>query len=205
MLIKVLPVGIYDANCYIIVDKNTNDAVIMDPGGDINILTEEIDKLGIKPQYILLTHGHVDHVGAVVGLRNRYHIPFYINKKDEKMMENGSMIYGQLPKADGYINNGDVLTFGTKTIKCIETPGHTPGGMCFLIDDSLFTGDTLFRESVGRVDFPGGSHDTLINSVKNNILPLGDNVTVYPGHGTKTSIGHERIRNPFLVGDFYVY
>ncbi|MPQ42984.1 MBL fold metallo-hydrolase [Clostridium tarantellae] len=205
MIIKAIPAGIYDANCYLIIDEKTKECIIMDPGGDAPMLINQIDSLNVKPKCILLTHGHIDHVSGVVELKNRYNIPFYINKKDEEMIEKKAMIYGDIPKADGYLDNLTTFNLGENKIKCIETPGHTPGGICFLIGDNLFTGDTLFLESVGRCDFPGGSHNTLVDSIKNSILPLGDNITVYPGHGPKTTIAHERKRNPYLIGDFYVY
>ena len=155
---------------------------------------------------ILLTHGHFDHVGAVQKLAEKYKIPFYIDKKDEDMIERNVDVFGKLPKAGGYLKDGDMLKFSDNyEIKCLETPGHTPGGVCFLIDNCLFTGDTLFRESIGRSDFEGGNHATLLKSINDKLVPLGDDIAVYPGHGPSSTIKHERQRNPFLAGDFYVY
>lgn len=182
MIIKAIPAGIYGANCYVICDEETMEAVVLDPGGDSDYLISQIDKIGAKVKYILLTHGHVDHVGGVVDLKRKYNVPFYIHKADEEMIMMGTEVFGDLPVADGYIKEGDIITFGNLKVKCIHTPGHTPGGVCFLIEDKVFTGDTLFQGSIGRTDFAGGSYEQIISSIVNKILPLGDNVEVYPGH-----------------------
>jgi glyoxylase-like metal-dependent hydrolase (beta-lactamase superfamily II) len=175
------------------------EAVVLDPGGDSDYLISQIDKIGAKVKYILLTHGHVDHVGGVVDLKRKYNVPFYIHKADEEMIMMGTEVFGDLPVADGYIKEGDIITFGNLKVKCIHTPGHTPGGVCFLIEDKVFTGDTLFQGSIGRTDFAGGSYEQIISSIVNKILPLGDNVEVYPGHGPKSSVIFEKARNPFLT------
>lgn len=199
MIIKAIPAGIYGANCYVICDEETMEAVILDPGGDSDYLISQIDKIGAKVKYILLTHGHVDHVGGVVDLKKKYNVPFYIHKADEEMIMMGADVFGHLPVADGYIKEGDVIAFGNLKAKCIHTPGHTPGGVCFQIEDKVFTGDTLFQGSIGRTDFAGGSYEEIISSIVNKILPLGDNVEVYPGHGPKSSVIFEKARNPFLT------
>lgn len=199
MIIKAIPAGIYGANCYVICDEETMEAVILDPGGDSDYLISQIDKIGAKVKYILLTHGHVDHVGGVVDLKKKYNVPFYIHKADEEMIMMGADVFGDLPVADGYIKEGDVIAFGNLKAKCIHTPGHTPGGVCFQIEDKVFTGDTLFQGSIGRTDFAGGSYEEIISSIVNKILPLGDNAEVYPGHGPKSSVIFEKARNPFLT------
>lgn len=205
MIIKTIPAGVYDVNCYIVVDEATKEAVIMDPGGDADLISRMIESLGAKPKMILLTHGHFDHVGGVVDLKNMYKIPSYINEGDQKLMDNKTQIFEVSVPADKFVNDGDVLTFGTKEIKCIATPGHSPGGMCYLIEEHLFTGDTLFNSSVGRSDLPCGNFNELIGNIKNKLVPLGDNIAVYPGHGPSSTIKYERLRNPFLSGDMYVY
>ena len=206
MIIKTYPIGIYDENIYVLIDEKSKDACIVDPGGNGDLLIKNIEDLECNIKYILLTHGHFDHVGAVQKLAEKYKIPFYIDKKDEDMIERNVDVFGKLPKADGYLKDGDMLKFSDNyEIKCLETPGHTPGGLCFLIDNCLFTGDTLFRESIGRSDFEGGNHATLLKSINDKLVPLGDDIAVYPGHGPSSTIKHERQRNPFLAGDFYVY
>lgn len=199
MIIEAIPAGIYDANCYILVEENTKECGIIDPGGDSERLISQIDKLNAKPKFILLTHGHMDHVGGVIDLVKKYNIPFYISKADEEYMEKDDFVFGTLPKASGYLKENDILKLGDETIKVLETPGHTKGGLCFLLNnDKVFTGDTLFNGSIGRTDFIGGSMSEIINSIKEKLLPLGDRVDVYPGHGDMTTIEHEKKYNPFL-------
>ena len=199
MIIEAIPAGIYDANCYILVEENTKECGIIDPGGDSERLISQIDKLNAKPKFILLTHGHMDHVGGVIDLVKKYNIPFYISKADEEYMEKDDFVFGTLPKASGYLKENDILKLGDEIIKVLETPGHTKGGLCFLLNnDKVFTGDTLFNGSIGRTDFIGGSMSEIINSIKEKLLPLGDRVDVYPGHGDMTTIEHERKYDPFL-------
>ena len=199
MIIEAIPAGIYDANCYILVEENTKECGIIDPGGDSERLISQIDKLNAKPKFILLTHGHMDHVGGVIDLVKKYNIPFYISKADEEYMEKDDFVFGTLPKASGYLKENDILKLGDEIIKVLETPGHTKGGLCFLLNnDKVFTGDSLFNGSIGRTDFIGGSMSEIINSIKEKLLPLGDRVDVYPGHGDMTTIEHEKKYNPFL-------
>lgn len=198
MIIKTIVIGAIEENCYVVVDEKTKEAVILDPGGNGPLIDSVIENLGAKVKYVLLTHGHFDHVGAVEYIADKYNVPFYINENDEEWIAKDSSVFGPLRKADGYLNDEDTLSLGDKSIKVITTPGHTPGGVCFLIEDKLFTGDTLFQGSVGRSDFPGGSFETLIDGIKNKLLPLNDNVEVYPGHGGSSTIGFEKMRNPYL-------
>jgi hydroxyacylglutathione hydrolase len=170
--------GMYEENCYLVMDGDTKELGIIDPGGQANLIEDEIKKLNGKAKFILLTHGHMDHVGAVVELVNKLNIPFYINENEEKYMENDEFVFGSLPKASGYLKEGDTLSLGNNIVKVLETPGHTAGGICFLVNDELFTGDTLFQGSVGRSDFPGGNGMQLIKSIKEKLLPLGDNIKV---------------------------
>lgn len=197
LVVKTILAGMYEENCYLIMDEDTKVLGIIDPGGHANLLVQEIEKLGGKPKFILLTHGHMDHVDGVVELADKLNIPFYINEKEEEYMGD-NFVFGSLPKTSNYLKEGDTLALGNSTIKVIETPGHTPGGICFLINDKLFTGDTLFQGSVGRSDFPGGNGMQLIKSIKEKLLPLGDNIEVYPGHGGASNIGYEKRSNPFL-------
>ncbi|MBE6089034.1 MAG: MBL fold metallo-hydrolase [Clostridium beijerinckii] len=198
MIIKTLIAGMYEENCYLIMDEGTKELAIIDPGGQPNLIEKEISKLDGKPKLILLTHGHMDHVGAVIELMNKLNIPFYINENEEQYMKNDEFVFGSLPKASKYLKEGDTVSLGNNIIKVIETAGHTAGGICFLVNDELFTGDTLFQGSIGRSDFPGGNGAQLIKNIKEKLLPLGDSVKVYPGHGPASTIGYEKRNNPFL-------
>ncbi len=198
MIIKAIPAGIYDANCYIVMDEKTRDAVVLDPGGDGEMLERAIKDMGANVKSILLTHGHMDHVGGVEYLSDKLNVPFYISKIDEEYMEKDNYVFGSIRNANGYLEDGNELSFGSLNIKVIATPGHTKGGLCFLIEDKLFTGDTLFQGSIGRTDFIGGSFPEIINSIKTKLLPLGDEIEVYPGHGPKSSIGYEKGYNMYL-------
>lgn len=198
MIIKTIIAGMYEENCYLVMDEVTKELAIIDPGGQPSIIEEEIKLLDAKPKFILLTHGHMDHVGGVVELVNKFSIPFYINEIEETYMENDKFVFGSLPKASGYLKEGDTLNLGENIIKVIETPGHTEGGICFFIADKLFTGDTLFQGSVGRSDFPGGDGMQLVKNIKEKLLPLGDNIEVYAGHGGASTIGYEKRMNPYL-------
>ena len=198
MIVKTILAGMYEENCYLLVDEETRECGIIDPGGNAKRIETAIKALNANPKYIILTHGHMDHVGAVIELAKEFGIPFYVSKVDEEYMEKDNTVFGTLPKASGYLKEGDSLRLGNSTIKVVETPGHTKGGLCFLVEDKVFTGDTLFQGSVGRSDFDGGDSFELIKSIKEKLLPLGDNVEVYPGHGPMSTIGYEKMRNPFL-------
>lgn len=198
MIIKAIPAGIYDANCYIVMDEKTKDAVVLDPGGDGEMLERAIKDMKANVKSILLTHGHMDHVGGVEYLSDKLNVPVYISKIDEEYMEKDNYVFGSIRNANGYLEDGNALSFGSLNIKVIATPGHTKGGLCFLIEDKLFTGDTLFQGSIGRTDFIGGSFPEIIDSIKTKLLPLGDEIEVYPGHGPKSSIGYEKGYNMYL-------
>jgi len=198
MIIKTILAGMYEENCYLVMNEDTKELAIIDPGGQPNLIEEEIKKLNGIPKFILLTHGHMDHVDGVIELVNKLNIPFYINEIEEEFMGNDEDVFGTLPKASGYLKEGDTLTLGEDIIKVIETPGHTPGGVCFLISDKLFTGDTLFQGSIGRSDFPGGNGIQLIQNIQDKLIPLGDDIEVYAGHGDASTIGYEKRMNPYL-------
>ncbi|APH20760.1 MBL fold metallo-hydrolase [Clostridium botulinum] len=199
MDIKTIPVGIYNANCYLLIDQDK--CAIIDPGGDPEDIIKIIEDNNLIPKFILLTHGHIDHVGGVEAIKDEYNIPFYINRKDEDLIKEAEYIFGNFGKyknADEYLVEGKEFQLANLKIKAIETPGHSPGGMSFLVNNVIFTGDTLFRESIGRSDFIGGSHNTLINSIQSKITVLDPDIYVLPGHGPQSTIGYEKDNNPFF-------
>lgn len=200
MVVRTYPLGSLETNCYMIIDEENNKAVIIDPGAQGNYLIKEIENLGVEIDKVLLTHCHFDHNGAVKELKEKFNCKVYINKNEEEYMEIDSTgIFGKLPKIYEYVTEGEVINSGNLNFKVIFTPGHTKGGTCYLINDSIFTGDTLFNGAIGRTDFLGGSYNELIESVETKLMTLDGNITVYPGHGPKTSIGYEKHKNPFLV------
>lgn len=202
MIIKSLITGMYGANCYILIDETSRETVVIDPGTDAQKVHEIVASENGKLKYILLTHGHFDHTTDVEKLLNMYNydVKVAIGKEDNEMILKKVQYFGPFPEggADVLLNDGDEIKFGNNTVKCIHTPGHTPGGMCFLVGERLFSGDTLFYRSVGRTDFQGGSYEAIISSVKNKLMILPDETVVYCGHGQKTTIGTERVLNPFL-------
>ena len=202
MKIKSNVVGIYAVNCYIVYDETSMEGSIIDPGGNAKELIQAIEELNITLKYILLTHGHFDHTGAVEGLVKKYHLPVCISKNDYDMIldDNNDKIFAKIGNVKNFIflKDNDIVKSGDLEFKVLETPGHTPGGICFLIEDILFSGDTLFNGSVGRTDFNGGNCDILIDSIKKKIMELPDNTIVLPGHGEESSVGNERMYNPFL-------
>jgi glyoxylase-like metal-dependent hydrolase (beta-lactamase superfamily II) len=199
--LKRIPVGMYQANCYILMDKKSKEGIVVDPGEYADLILQELNKMNCKVKYILLTHGHVDHVSAVKKVRDALKAPVCINEKDEEAILKSLQLFGTpetCGAADIKIKEGDSFKIGEKDIKCIETPGHSLGGMCFIVDDIIFTGDTLFEGSIGRTDFYGGNFEILINSIKEKILTLPEDTLVLPGHGMETTVGKEKISNPFL-------
>lgn len=197
--------GAVNENTYIVADDSANMCFVVDPGRYDEKVKTAVDAAG-ELAYIILTHAHGDHIKELPAFRKEYPDARLVADFDEKGMLNDLCINGSRKicgieiedDADLYVTDGDMLEFGDRKIKFIHTPGHTPGGMCILIDDKLFSGDTLFRDDVGRSDFPGGSWNDLKHSIKDKLFLLPDNTTVYPGHGIDTSIGHEKKMNPYV-------
>lgn len=202
MKVLRIPAGPLETNCYIVIDEDSKETAIIDPGGDEERLTAALEENQAKPKYILLTHGHFDHTGAVVALKNKYKVPVYVTKEDYDLIHfnNNELFY--MEDYDGslkdFITEDTVFELGRNKITCIKTPGHTPGGVCFYVDGMLFSGDILFYRSIGRTDFYGGDYRTLVNSIKTKLMVLPNNTTVLPGHGEETTIGEEEQYNPFF-------
>ncbi len=207
MLVKEFLVGAVGTNCYVAANSQTKEALIIDPGDNAQILIDHIEKEAYKPTAILLTHGHFDHCMAAEQLAGHYGISIYVHEDDREVMENpayncSGMIGRRLSfSADQYFHGEtDHVQLAGFAIDVFHTPGHTPGGVCFYIKSEgiLFSGDTLFCESVGRTDFPGGSMSQLVRGIREKLFPLPVDTKVLPGHNEWTTIGHERQYNPFI-------
>lgn len=207
MKIQKFVVSMMVTNCYIVYDENTLDGIIIDPGAEEDKIIDFVSKEKINIKAILLTHAHFDHIGALEELLDEFSDAILVIGEGEDIVLgnancNLSAYYDKKIelKADKILEDGEEFTFSGCTLKTIHTPGHTPGGTCFYFEKEkvLFSGDTLFFESIGRTDFELGSTKDLINSINSKLMILPDDVTVYSGHGIETTIGHEKSHNPFL-------
>ena len=202
MEIKTLPLGHIQTNCYMILTEKS--AVVIDPGFDSQITEEFLQENSQKERMILLTHCHFDHIGGVYSLKENTGVQIVAGESErENISDNdvnlSSRFHAHLKNfdVDVLVSDGEVFNVGDLEFKVIFTPGHTTGGICFLCEDKLFSGDTLFYESIGRTDFPGGDFNVLQKSIK-KLYELPENTVIYPGHGPKSTIGYEKKSNPFV-------
>ena len=203
--VEPLVVGPLFSNCYIVWDDTVKQGVIIDPGDDADIILKTVKDLDVEIKYILATHGHFDHVGAVAPLKRELKVEFLAHKDDFFFIEDGenaarrwNVDIEQPPKPDRFIEDGDKIKFGGFELEVLHTPGHSPGGVSFLYDQMVFGGDTLFQGSIGRTDFRKGSFEDLSNSIKTRLYTLPDDTVVYTGHGPITTIGDEKRYNAFV-------
>lgn len=205
MILKTITCGPLAVNNYLVINPDTAEAVLIDAGGDFEQAVKVAKENNAEIKYILNTHGHFDHIMGDYDFQSKLGAKIYLHKEDEFLvntLKNQLKYYGfpdaEQPKVDIYLEDNQDLKLGGLSFKVIHTPGHSPGAVSLLIEDKLFSGDTLFAESVGRTDLPGGSYDELEKSIKEKLFILDENIVVYPGHGPATTIGHEKKHNPFF-------
>lgn len=207
MIFNTFVVGALGVNCIILGCSTTGESVVIDPGSDAETLIAFVAEKSLNVTAIINTHGHFDHVGGNSRLKGALNAPLLIHASDAQMLGRVSQVatmYGlsgeDSPQPDRFLEDNQVIRFGEYALKVIHTPGHTPGGCCFYIENEgkLISGDTLFADGVGRTDLPGGSHVQLVESIRTRLFTLPDHVEVYPGHGPTTTIGHEKRHNPYL-------
>lgn len=206
MQIKQFITGPLDVNCYLVVDDETKKAFIVDPGGEDRKLVEYVKQNDIQVEYIILTHGHGDHICGIDFVKSSLpNIKLVANEAEKDMLENPSLNHSNMTcgrpvtvEVDHFVKDGESLKVGDLELIFISTPGHTQGGMSIYVEDCLFSGDTLFAESIGRTDFPNSSFKSIKKSIQQKLYVLPDKTKVYPGHMGLTTIGHEKGHNPFV-------
>jgi glyoxylase-like metal-dependent hydrolase (beta-lactamase superfamily II) len=212
MIVESQAVGPFHKNGFVAACEVTKEAVLIDPGDEVASLLAFAERNGLAIRHILLTHAHIDHVTGVAAAKRALQAPIYLHRDDlflyERAVEMGAMFGLKVepqPPIDVFYAPAQVITFGTYDVHVHHTPGHCPGGVCLQVGKrgapgkQLFVGDTLFAGSIGRTDLPGGDYHTLIASIRNVLFPMGDDAVVHSGHGPDTTIGQERLTNPFLV------
>ena len=212
MIIKTFPLGLIGTNSYILIDEDSKEAVLIDLGGDYHAIKDELEKNNASLKYILNTHGHFDHILGERNAQEVFDIPVYVHEEDKYLVENlpkqlerfGFAANAQPPKNIKTFTEKDIFKIGDKEIKVIHTPGHTPGSVCLVCGNCMFSGDTLFAGSCGRTDLPGGSVRAMQQSLALLAgLPLPDDTQVLPGHESFTTLGRERRSNPYLNGAWW--
>lgn len=209
MILESLTVGPFQENCYIVGDENSGEGILVDPGDEATRIALAVEQTHLDIGRIILTHTHIDHVGAVATLVDEYACPVFLHAEAEPMLQQVptqammmGVRFGKVPKVDGFIEDEEILEVGSLRLRTLYTPGHAPGHLSFYEESEriVLSGDALFAGSVGRVDLPGGSMEVLMRSIEERLMTLPDETLVYPGHGPATTIGDERATNPFLTG-----
>ena len=204
MIVKRLEVGPFASNCYIIGSESNKEGVIIDPGADTKEILKNVNKLGLNIKFIVLTHGHIDHTGALKEIKDATGAEVAIHADEAESLQDRSLAamfglsYSPPPPPDRLLQGGDSLDIGDLHFQVLHTPGHSPGCICLLGEGVVFSGDTLFNYGIGRTDLPGGNYSQLMDSIHTKLMVLPDGTVVYPGHGPETTIGAERQGNPFL-------
>jgi glyoxylase-like metal-dependent hydrolase (beta-lactamase superfamily II) len=212
MILEMLTVGPFQENCYIIGDEASEVGALVDPGDEATRIALAVERTDLEVGSIIVTHAHIDHVGAVAALVDEYACPVLMHAEAEPMLRQlptqammMGLRFGKLPVVDRHIGDDEVLEVGDLGLRSLYTPGHAPGHLAFYVEEEglVLSGDALFAGSVGRVDLPGGSMEVLMRSIEERLLTLPDETTVCPGHGPQTTIRNERASNPFLQGGLF--
>ena len=212
MILEMLTVGPFQENCYIIGDEDSGAGAVVDPGDEAARIALAVEQTDLEVGSIIVTHAHIDHVGAVAALADEYACPVLMHAESEPMLMQlptqammMGLKFGKVPAVDRHIGDGDVLEVGELRLRSLYTPGHAPGHLAFYVEDEglVLSGDALFAGSVGRTDLPGGSMEVLMRSIEERLLTLPNETRVFPGHGPQTEIGNERTSNPFLQGGLF--
>jgi glyoxylase-like metal-dependent hydrolase (beta-lactamase superfamily II) len=206
MFLDTIVVGPLQENSYVVACEETKEAVIIDPGAEAERIYRVVTFQGFTLKCVMNTHGHIDHIGGVADIVEKTGVPFLMHEEDLYLIEGfdhdpfrAFLMDARTPPApDRFLQDRENITVGNLEFQILHTPGHTPGSVCFLTGKTLFSGDTLFSNSIGRADLPGGNHEQLLTSIREKLLPLDDDVRVYSGHGNVTTIGNERRFNPFF-------
>ncbi len=207
MILKTLVVGPFASNCYIVGSDSSKQGLIIDPGAEPKLILKSVNDLGLKIGLILVTHAHIDHIGALAAVKENTGAKFVIHESEAKAglgmfsrmlssVTGGS--FSQPPKPDRLLKDGDIVDIDELRFTILHTPGHSPGGISLYGHGILFSGDTLFNHGIGRTDFPGCSYEQIMDSIQNKLMKLPDETIVYPGHGPSTTIGEEKRGNPFF-------
>ena len=206
MIIKRLVTGPFATNCYIVGSESNKEGMIIDPGDEAEAILRSINDLGLDIKFIVLTHGHLDHLGALQKVKEATGAEVAIHTDDAFYLQKRPLhaafgfSYPDTPPPDRLLKAGDSIKIGDLSFTVLHTPGHSPGGICLLGKDVVFSGDTLFNYGIGRTDFAGGNHNQLMSSIHTELMVLPDDMVVLPGHGPETTIGAERRGNPFVIG-----
>jgi len=212
VILEMLTVGPFQENCYIIGDEESGVGALIDPGDEAPRIAMAVEQTDLEIGSIIVTHAHIDHVGAVAALVDEYACPVLMHAEAEPMLRQlptqammMGLRFGKVPTVDRNIEDEEVLEVGDLGLRSLYTPGHAPGHLAFHVEDRglVLSGDSLFAGSVGRVDLPGGSMEVLMRSIEERLLTLPYDTDVYPGHGPRTTIGNERASNPFLQGGMF--
>jgi len=207
MIVKMLVVGPFASNCYIVGSSSTKDGIIIDPGAEAERILKTVQQTGLSISLIVATHAHMDHVDALQAVKEKTNAQFALHEAEKEVLSGGAMRvvqslglspYQSAPEPDRLLKDGERIDVGDLHFEVLHTPGHSPGGICLSGHGVVFSGDALFNFGIGRTDFPGGSYERLMKGIHDKLMVLPDETIVYPGHGPATTIGDERRGNPFL-------